>query len=34
MFGEHGLIDKRNAYEESIRVPLIASGRVYPRSDR
>lgn len=24
MFGEHGLIDKRNAYEESIRVPLIA----------
>jgi N-acetylglucosamine-6-sulfatase len=23
MFGEHGLIDKRNAYEESIRVPLI-----------
>jgi arylsulfatase A-like enzyme len=24
MFGEHGLIDKRNAYEESMRVPLIA----------
>ena len=24
MFGEHGLIDKRNAYEPSIRVPLIA----------
>ena len=24
MFGEHGLIDKRNAYEESIRVPLVA----------
>ncbi len=23
-FGEHGLIDKRNAYEESIRVPLLA----------
>jgi N-acetylglucosamine-6-sulfatase len=23
LFGEHGLIDKRNAYEESIRVPLI-----------
>lgn len=23
MFGEHGLIDKRNAFEESIRVPLI-----------
>lgn len=26
MFGEHGLIDKRNAYEESMRVPLIATG--------
>lgn len=24
MHGEHGLIDKRNAYEESIRVPMIA----------
>jgi len=24
MFGEHGLIDKRNAYEESMRVPLVA----------
>jgi arylsulfatase A-like enzyme len=24
LFGEHGLIDKRNAYEESMRVPLIA----------
>lgn len=23
-FGEHGLIDKRNAYEESIRIPLLA----------
>lgn len=23
MFGEHGLIDKRNAYEESIRVPML-----------
>ena len=23
LFGEHGLIDKRNAYEESMRVPLI-----------
>lgn len=26
MFGEHGLIDKRNAYEESMRVPLLATG--------
>jgi arylsulfatase A-like enzyme len=26
MFGEHGLIDKRNAYEESIRVPLLMRG--------
>ncbi|MTI21711.1 DUF4976 domain-containing protein [Fulvivirga sp. RKSG066] len=25
-FGEHGLIDKRQAYEESIRVPLLAFG--------
>lgn len=26
LFGEHGLIDKRNAYEESMRVPLVAQG--------
>ena len=26
MFGEHGLIDKRAAYEESMRVPLLARG--------
>ena len=26
MFGEQGLIDKRNAYEPSIRVPLLAYG--------
>lgn len=26
MFGEHGLIDKRNAYEESMRIPLIVYG--------
>jgi arylsulfatase A-like enzyme len=25
LFGEHGLIDKRNAYEESMRVPLLLS---------
>ena len=24
LFGEHGLIDKRCAYEESIRIPMIA----------
>ncbi len=23
-FGEHGLIDKRQAYEESLRVPFLA----------
>ncbi len=26
-FGEHGLIDKRQAYEESMRVPLLAMGK-------
>jgi arylsulfatase A-like enzyme len=26
MFGEHGLIDKRNAFEESMRIPLIIWG--------
>lgn len=30
MFGEHGLIDKRNAYEESMRVPLLARGPGLP----
>ncbi|WP_271079554.1 sulfatase family protein [Aurantiacibacter sp. MUD61] len=30
MFGEHGLIDKRNAYEESMRVPFIAFGAGMP----
>ena len=32
LFGEHGLIDKRNAYEESMRVPLLVSapGRYAP----
>jgi len=32
LFGEHGLIDKRNAYEESMRVPLLAySPNRFPR---
>ena len=31
MFGEHGMIDKRSAYEESMRVPLIAFGGGMPR---
>jgi len=26
LFGDHGLIDKRNAYEESLKVPLIVHG--------
>lgn len=29
LFGEHGLIDKRNAYEESMRVPLVVEGPGY-----
>jgi N-acetylglucosamine-6-sulfatase len=29
-FGEHGLIDKRTAYEESMRVPLLMSGGGLP----
>ncbi len=34
-FGEHGLIDKRNAYEASMRVPLLvwAPGMVKPGSE-
>jgi hypothetical protein len=34
LFGEHGLIDKRNAYEESMRVPMLvwAPGMVKPGS--
>jgi arylsulfatase A-like enzyme len=33
-FGEHGLIDKRHAYEESMRVPLLlwAPGMIRPNS--
>jgi arylsulfatase A-like enzyme len=30
-FGEHGLIDKRQAYEESMRVPMLAMGAGIPR---
>ncbi|MGK0257025.1 MAG: arylsulfatase A-like enzyme [Candidatus Azotimanducaceae bacterium] len=26
LFGEHGLIDKRNAYEPSVRVPMLVHG--------
>lgn len=29
-FGEHGLIDKRQAYEESMRVPMLATGGGIP----
>jgi N-acetylglucosamine-6-sulfatase len=33
-FGEHGLIDKRHAYEESMRVPMLvwAPGMIKPKS--
>lgn len=30
-FGEHGLIDKRTAYETSMRVPLVMAGGGLPR---
>jgi N-acetylglucosamine-6-sulfatase len=30
-FGEHGLIDKRTAYEASMRVPLVMAGGGLPR---
>ena len=34
VFGEHGLIDKRTAYESSMRVPLIMSGGGLPADTR
>jgi arylsulfatase A-like enzyme len=33
-FGEHGLIDKRQAYEESIRVPLLIYGKSVGRGSQ
>ncbi len=33
-FGEHGLIDKRQAYEESMRVPMLAMGGGIPAASR
>jgi N-acetylglucosamine-6-sulfatase len=33
-FGEHGLIDKRTAYEASMRVPLLMSGGGLPAGTR
>lgn len=33
-FGEHGLIDKRQAYEESMRVPMLAMGAGIPRGSK
>lgn len=32
LLGEHGLIDKRNAYEESVRVPMLVRAPGYVRS--
>ena len=33
LFGDHGLIDKRNAYEASLRVPLIMHGKTLPKNE-
>ena len=33
LFGDHGLIDKRNAYEASLRVPLIMYGSTLPSGE-
>ncbi|MEQ8471845.1 MAG: sulfatase [Marinoscillum sp.] len=33
-FGEHGLIDKRQAYEESMRVPMLAMGADLPKGSK
>lgn len=33
-FGEHGLIDKRQAYEESMRVPLLAMGSMVNKEQK
>lgn len=33
-FGEHGLIDKRQAYEESMRVPMLAMGADLPAGSK
>ena len=34
LFGDHGLIDKRNAYEASVRVPMVAYGPGYIKPGR
>lgn len=34
MWGAHGLVDKRNGYEESVRVPMVVSGPGIPKGVR